>query len=354
MNIKEYEMSIVKHSVKDIGVWFPTVRTNSGTDVFTERLVEGLIKSGIRAEITWLPYYAEYLPWLVPIPDPPTWANIAHINTWLHPRFIPKNLPIVATLHHSIHDPALKAYKGWLRAAYHHYWIKPIERNTIQQAHTVVGVSQFAAESAFQQLCNRSIQVIHNGVNIRRFHCPTDRKPHQPFRLLYVGSWMTRKGVDLLAPIMRELGNDFVLHFTGGAQSEKDKPKMPENMHDLGRLSSDATVAAMQEADALLFPSRSEGFGLVLVEAMACGLPVITTRASCLTEIVLDQETGILCRLDNISSFVLAARYIADNNLTYYKFSKNAQKHAKDNFSQEIFERKYIEVYRQVIMSDIN
>lgn len=331
-------------------VWFPAVKCNTGTDIFTISLVEALNHRGIRAEITWLPYYSEYLPWLVPIPKPPIWANIVHINTWLHPRFIPKHLPIVATLHHSIHDPALEPYKGWLRAAYHHYWIKYIERNTIQQAQTVVAVSQFAAESAFQQVFNRSIQVIHNGVNIKRFHCPIKRKPHQPFRLLYVGSWMTRKGVDLLAPIMRELGNDFVLHYTGGEMTKRGKIQSPDNMHNLGRLDADQVVASMQEADALLFPSRSEGFGLVLIEAMACGLPVITTKAASMTEIVLDQETGILCSLDDISSFTSAIRYIASNAETYNNFSKNAQKHAKYKFSQEIFENKYIEVYAQAIV----
>ena len=43
-------------------VWFPAVRAGTGTDVFTERLVEGLNKRGIRAEITWLPLRAEYAP----------------------------------------------------------------------------------------------------------------------------------------------------------------------------------------------------------------------------------------------------------------------------------------------------
>ena len=41
-------------------IWFPAVRTGTGTDVFTERLVAGLIARGIRAEITWLPLRAEY------------------------------------------------------------------------------------------------------------------------------------------------------------------------------------------------------------------------------------------------------------------------------------------------------
>ena len=79
-------------------IWFPAVKTNTGTDKFTEQLVAALNQRGFQAEIAWLPHHAEYLPWLVPIPQKPSWANIAHINTWLHPRFIPKHLPVIATL----------------------------------------------------------------------------------------------------------------------------------------------------------------------------------------------------------------------------------------------------------------
>ena len=62
-------------------IWFPTVRTGTGTDVFTQRLVADLCKRGVRAEITWLPLHAEYAPWTVPIPQSPAWATVAHVNT---------------------------------------------------------------------------------------------------------------------------------------------------------------------------------------------------------------------------------------------------------------------------------
>src|SRR5690554_5649013 len=107
---------------KPLAVWFPTVRTNTGTDVFTERLVKGLNQQGIKAEITWLPLRAEYAPWTVEVPKPPGWATVVHVNTWLYSRFLPKHLPVVAIVHHAIHHPNAKAYKGWLRTAYHKYW----------------------------------------------------------------------------------------------------------------------------------------------------------------------------------------------------------------------------------------
>lgn len=64
-------------------IWFPAIRAGSGADVYTLRLSEALNKRGIRTEISWLPLRAEYAPWSVPAPEPPAWANVAHINSWL-------------------------------------------------------------------------------------------------------------------------------------------------------------------------------------------------------------------------------------------------------------------------------
>lgn len=312
-------------------IWFPAIRTGTGTDVFTQRLVEGLVAIGIRAEITWLPLRAEYLPWTVAVPQPPNWATIVHVNTWLHRRFLPKNLPVVATLHHSIHDPDLRPYKGWLRAMYHQYWIAPNERCVMQKAQQVTAVSQFVADMAKRTLGDLPIQVIYNGIDTDLF-CPGNRvrQKDEPFRLLYVGSWRRLKGVDLLAPIMCKLGDGFELHYTGGKAAEKDKYNMPKNMHDLGRLNQQEVIEAMQNVDALLFPSRSEGFGLVVVEAIACGLPVIAMKGTCLQEIITHESEGYLCDAEEILSFVTAIKKLQliksrlDTNLknnNFFKFS---------------------------------
>lgn len=297
-------------------IWFPTVRTNTGTDVFTERLTQRLNERGIKAEVSWLPLRAEYAPWTVAIPEPPAWANIVHVNTWLHSRFLPRNLPVVATIHHAVHYSGTNSYKGVLRAAYHRFWIAPNERRVLRRANHVVAVSQFVAKTAKQTLLNIPIQVIYNGVDTNKFRPGTRlRQTGEPFRLLYVGSWTARKGVDLLAPIMRELGDGFELRYTGGPAAEQNKLNMPSNMHDIGRLQGDeAVVTAMQEADALLFPSRSEGFGLVAAEAMACGLPVIATRCSSLIEVIEDGVSGLLCPHDDVAAFVTAVRELSDDS----------------------------------------
>lgn len=327
-------------------VWFPAIRCGSGADVFTERLCHALNAQGIRAEITWLPHRAEYAPWTVPVPALPAWATVCHINTWLHPRFIPEHLPVVATLHHSIHDPALRPYKGWLRAAYHRWWIAPIERRVLRRADRVVAVSRFVADMACKTLCDVPMQVIHNGIDTELFQPRNHlRQPDAPFRLLYVGSWMARKGVDLLAPIMRELGSGFELRYTGGPAAQKGKTAMPPNMTDMGRLTGAQVVAAMQGADALLFPSRSEGLPLVAIEAMACGLPVIGIRGTALDDLVEHGVTGMLCERDDVLAHAAAVRRLAQDHGLHQKMRRAAREAALFRFSSTAMVDAYVRVY---------
>lgn len=331
-------------------IWFPAIRAGSGADVFTERLCAALNARGIRAEITWLPLRAEYLPWSVPVPKPPAWANLVHVSTWLNPRFIPHNLPVVATLHHSVHDPALRPYKGWLRATYHRHWIAPIERRVMRRVQCTVAVSRFAADTAQKMLCDVPIRVIHNGIDTTFFRPNRhSTQSHHPFRLIYVGSWMARKGVDLLEQIMHELGDNFVLHYTGGHAGGVHRSTMPPNMIDIGRLSTEEVVSAMQWADAFLFPSRSEGFGLVVAEAMACGLPVVATRGSSLPEIVTDGVTGLLCPQGGVAVFAQAIRRLAADSAMWQTMSLNAVARARGAFSEGATIDAYCETYRDAI-----
>lgn len=332
-------------------VWFPAVRTRAGSDVFSERLADGLRARGVRAEICWLPLRAEYAPWTVRAPRAPDWANIVHVNTWLHPRFIPAQLPVVATLHHSMHDPALRSYKGHLRAAYHRWWITPIERAVLHRADKAMAVSQFAADIARNTLCNIPVSVIHNGVDIARFR-PADRErqPNDRFRLLYVGSWREMKGVELLAPLMRLLGDEFELHCTVG-EGLPGGAGFPPNMFAIGRLESEgAVVEAMQNADALVFPSRSEGFGLVAAEAMACGLPVIAFQGTSADEIVVNGEAGVLVPKNDVGAIVAAARRLKENLDARRKLSVAGRRRATKHYSLSKMVEAYIEAYLAILL----
>ncbi|WP_426700428.1 glycosyltransferase family 4 protein [Rhodanobacter sp. Col0626] len=330
------------------GIWFPALQAGSGADVFTRRLVDELCRRGIRAEINWLPHRAEFAPWSVTVPEPPSWATVVHVNTGLHPRFLPRNLPVVATLHHATHHPDAAPYKRWLQSLYHKHWMIPIERRTMQRADILVAVSRFAEKTARRVVLDRPMTVVFNGVDLDKFKPGPVREVQRSVRLLYVGKWAPLKGVDLLAPIMRLLGEGFELHFTGGDAALRNRVVMAENTHDLGRLrGDDAVVAAMCDADILLFPSRSEGFGLVAAEAMACGLPLVATRGSSLQEVVVDGVTGILCPQDDIGAFAAAIRALAGDARKRMSMSQAARQRAVEALDQNLMVDAYLRIYNE-------
>jgi glycosyltransferase involved in cell wall biosynthesis len=149
---------------------------------------------------------------------------------------------------------------------------------------------------------------------------------------------------------MENLGNGFELRYTGGAEANSASQKLPANAIDIGRLSSESDVAeAMQQADALIFPSRSEGFGLVAAEAMACGLPVIATRGSSLPEVVEDGVSGILCNKDNVANFSDAARKLAANPELYKYMAKAARMRAINLFSSQGMVDAYVKIYTRYL-----
>lgn len=165
---------------KSLGVWFPAIRTLSGADVFTERLCAALNARGIRAEITWLPLRAKYASWTVPVPKPPDWATVAHVNSWLPQHFWLNRLPVVCTVHSCVHDPALIPYKRPLKQAYHRLWIYGIEKTALAHAQCTVAVSHFTAQAVRTTFGSRPVEVILNGVDTD-FFTPIPRiQPNKP------------------------------------------------------------------------------------------------------------------------------------------------------------------------------
>lgn len=328
---------------KELGIWFPAIRCGTGADVFTRRLCDGLKERGILVEISWLPHRAEYAPFSVQVPKPPKWATLAHINTWLPSRFVPKQLPIVATVHHSVHNDELTAFKSKMQAMYHRFWIYRTEAACLRKARRIIAVSHYTAKATQKAFGLRNIEVIYNGLDCEQFSPKPRTAPHHPFRLLYVGNWSMRKGVDLLAEILTRLGQEYVLLYTEDQHGRHKSYELPNNCISVGRPSNEELVSIYRDSDALLFPSRLEGFGLVVAEAMACGLPVIATNCSALPEIVQQGVTGWLCK-SSAEEFAEACRSVAEPS-RWREMRIEARKRIENFFDRQNMIASYIELY---------
>jgi len=296
-----------------IKAWLPTIQAGSGTDIFTQRLAAALERNGITAQISWFPLSHELLPLLLRRAQPPDGTDIIIANSWNAFAFRHLGLPLVVVVHHCVFDPELRPYKSAPQYFYHRFFAEPREARSLRAADAVVAVSQCVANHLRQRLSLGNMKVIHNWVDTDLFKPqPQEARRDSPFRLLFVGKPTRLKGGDLLAPLMRKLGAAFELRFTAEPKHCR-KVNLPTNMIPIGKLSELDMVRAYQECDAVLLPSRAEGFGYAALEAMACGKPVIASNNTALPEIIQDGITGILCNTNDIEAFVKACQLLADN-----------------------------------------
>lgn len=117
-----------------------------------------------------------------------------------------------------------------------------------------------------------------------------------------------------------------------------------EDIHFLG--SQRDLADFLRISDVFLLPSLEESFGLSALEAMGEGVPVVASNAGGLSEVVKNQQTGILCPVNDLDAHIAAVHMILDHYVTY---SQNAKKHAKETFSAEAIVPAYERVYQRIL-----
>jgi glycosyltransferase involved in cell wall biosynthesis len=120
-------------------------------------------------------------------------------------------------------------------------------------------------------------------------------------------------------------------------------------MHPLGKLTHAQVPDAYRSADALLFPTRLEGFGYAAVEAMACALPVVATNSSSIPEIVQHGQTGHLCQQDDVAGFVSAVRALAADPQMWKRMGDAGRRRAVEHFQIDKMVSAYINVCEQLL-----
>lgn len=339
---------------KRIKIWFPAIKGKSGTDVYTRRLADALQHRGVATEITWFSPYYQFAPYLLRNVSPPPGTHIIHTNSWNGFAFKRPRIPLVVTEHHCVFDPRYRPYKTRAQHIFHETMIRRFEMASFRVASVITAVSHFTASSLANTLGISSTHVIHNWIDTSTFTPPdlgaSPSKHH--FRLLFIGNLSMRKGADLLVPIMRELGAGFELWFTSGLKRLRPG-RVVQNMVPLGCLTEESElIGAYRQCDALLFPSRFEGFGYVALEAMACGKPVIAANNSALPEVVKNGETGILCQTDDISAFVSAIQKLAANREILLAYGQAARRRVESLFSEDLIIPQYISLYEKSLTTE--
>ncbi len=334
-------------------VWFPAIRTGSGSDVFTLQLAQGLRQHGIETVVTWFPHRLEFAPDLMRVVHAPPGTDLIHVNSWAGFAFHRSGIPLVVTAHHCVHDPDYAPYRSFLQAAYHASVIRQYERRSFAAASVVTAVSAFTARRVAECFPGTAPIVIHNGIDTEFFRpvddvqAPTDR----PFRLLFVGNPTRRKGFDIVLAVMAQLDPQrFTLEYTVGLRGGAviNRP----GVHCLGRVDRPRLLRAYQDCDALLFPSRYEGFGYAAGEAMACGKPVVAADRLFAHELVKHGETGMLCPVDDVDAFVDAVRQLAGNRELAKKMGNAGHRRVMGDFTRAAMVGKYTQLYCNLLFAN--
>ena len=107
--------------------------------------------------------------------------------------------------------------------------------------------------------------------------------------------------------------------------------------------------AFLHTLDVFALASRSEGFGQVLIEAMAAGKPVVASRIAPLTEIVVDGDTGLLVEPENPKAFAEAIVWLLTHPNVAQQMGRRGQKRVRDHFSAEQMAAETLALYQQVL-----
>ena len=180
-----------------------------------------------------------------------------------------------------------------------------------------------------------------NSVDISKFSLKDDDSFKKEFGLfdkpivLFVGNLIKRKNVGALLEAKKIAKSDYYLVIVGdGPLSKKLRKKVEdENISDVIFTGSRTDVEnIIPNCDFLVLPSFSESFGLVLIEALACGKPVIGSDVGGISEIIND-DVGLLVNPNDVSSISNSIDKLVDNEDLRVSLSRNARNRAKD-FSQ--------------------
>lgn len=106
-------------------------------------------------------------------------------------------------------------------------------------------------------------------------------------------------------------------------------------------------------SDLMMLLSEKESFGLVLLEAMACEVPVIGTLAGGIPEVIVDGETGFICEVGDVDQIATRAIEILTDPILHKKLAFSSLQRAKTHFSQEIIISKYEDIYFTVLNGEV-
>lgn len=269
-------------------------------------------------------------------------ANIA-------PLYLPSKLPLVLTLH----DVAFLTIPQSFSPAFRRYYRYVVPRN-IRRAGRIVTVSKTSRDEIirFFPEAAAKIEVVFPGVDPVFRYKQTVKKR----QILYVGSINERKNVAGVIEAFEMLKTDATLLLVGSfhenfSLSERTRKalkraRMHPNIAFREGLSSGELAAEYARSVLLVFPSFYEGFGLPVLEAMACGTPVVTSQLSSMPEV--GAEAPLYCDPNDAADIAkMMANVLRNGELRRRMIEKGLERAAQ--FTWDETAKAYCRIFEEVV-----
>ena len=260
-----------------------------------------------------------------------------------------KNIPIIYHQHGSA-NPVLRSKYAYGRSTIFRDLFEIIAKNIYKRADWIIAIDQQCFSQAVENGAAKKATLLMNAVNMKQFYpndvlrlearqrlCLSEDK----YVIMYAGRLERTKGADkLLAciPFMAAQGFPFHIYLAGDGtyKSALEKYVFQNNYNEwvtfLGQVPHSNLPCYYNMADILVLPSEMEGVPMVILEALACGTPVVASKVGGIPDIVFKGVNGMV--LDDLSpgNLSLAISNIHKENLNRQKIAQSVQKFSSSNF----------------------
>ena len=258
------------------------------------------------------------------------------------------NIPVITTLHGT--DITLVGKNPSYQEAVNF---------SINHSDVVTSVSQSLKDDTLEIFdINRSIEVIHNFVDLSLYNrvndCRKNFAAENQKIVCHISNFRKVKRIDNVIDVFYQIQQevDAVLLMIGeGPEKEKSR----EQAHNLGILDRVKYLGKTSEiervlcmSDLFVLPSEKESFGLSALEAMAAGVPVISSNTGGLPEVNINDQTGFTADVGDVDSMAKGAISLLKDDNKRANFGKNARQQA-EKFSLDIIGPKYLELYKSAV-----
>jgi len=262
--------------------------------------------------------------------------------------------------------PLVASYHTHLPQYLHHYGLGMLEGvmwELIKVSHNQAQLNLCTSTAMVQELRQHGIERLdlwQRGVDTETFHPDlaslemrshlSQGHPESPL-LLYVGRLGAEKEIERIKPVLESIPDArLALVGDGPNRSVLEKHFADTPTHFVGYLTGKELGSAFASADAFIFPSRTETLGLVLLEAMAAGCPVVAARSGGIPDIVTDGVNGYLFDPADEEGAIAATQRLLNQQQERETLRQNARAEA-ERWSWAAATRQLQNYYRAVILT---